>query len=372
MYCAISALLATAVLLSEIDFSKRTEFSFLLWLGDRSYSIYLIHYPVQYLVNNSPLIITLNFWVRNSAGILFVLVTSHFSMRLLETGLRKKATNLSLGKQVYFGSAITVIPLIICLLANFISGNYYLRNERVVDAQTRLYPASFLPDCNFNDSKSSICEYLTPGSTSTMMLIGDSHAGHLSMAIKDSAAKHGINLLIAPHIGCSKILINWDSEREKDCALSIERVLEISKNRQVDLLIVSIYIHKSDIFKSLEGLKRLQEHFPKILVIDQTPVFPEGNWLTQGPTLFGFDFKAKSRLHLSEMNQEALSAGRSFHKQIKLLNFETVDLTGLYCGIDFCERGTFPKEYFLDTDHLTLKGAEMARPIFEKLFSQIG
>lgn len=284
--------------------------------------------------------------------------------------MREKVTNLSFRKQFYSVVAIAAIPLAICLIGSFTSGNYYLRNERVVDVQSRLYPASFLPNCNFNESKSSICEYLSPGSKSTVMLLGDSHAGHLSMAIKDSAFKHDINLLIAPHIGCSKIVIYWNDIRDKNCARSIERVLEISQNRRIDLLIVSIYIHKSDIWESAKGLKQLQARFPKLLVIEQTPVFPEGNLLTQGPTLFGFDFKPENRLPLSEMNQEALSAGRSFHNQLRLLNIETVGLTGLNCGAYSCIRGTPLKRYFFDADHLTLEGAELASPVFDRFFSQ--
>jgi peptidoglycan/LPS O-acetylase OafA/YrhL len=371
LYCVISALLITIVVLTQIDFSKYKVLTLVHWLGDRSYSIYLFHYPVQYLANNSPYFAQYNFWIRNFAAILLVLIASHFSTRLLEIRWRKKVNNLSVGKQIYFVCATTVIPLVFCLTASITIDNYYLRNERVANAQSRLYPASYLPNCNFNDSASSICRYLTPGSKSTVMLLGDSHAGHLSMAIKDSAVSQGISLVVAPHIGCSKITINWDGIRENRCARSIKRAMKISENRQIDLLIVSIYIHKSDILESLEGLKQLKAHFPKMLVIEQTPVFPEGNLLTQGPTLFGFDYKAKNRLPLSEMNEEASNAGQIFQKQIRLLNIETINLNGLYCGINSCVRETPSKKYFLDADHLTLEGAELSRPTFDKIFSQL-
>lgn len=163
------------------------------WLGDKSYSIYLWHWPVMVLVYffekaGDPL------WV--ASGILLSLLLGWLSHQLIEQPARRKASALRPG------IALLVLLLIVGLsagLAQYVRKHSFA--ERLPESAQR-----YAREADNRDPRQSECmQGRTPciygGPDIRLIVIGDSHAGALVNAIA-STLPEGSGLLFHARAGC--------------------------------------------------------------------------------------------------------------------------------------------------------------------------
>ncbi len=180
------------------------------WLGERSYSLYLWHWPAIVLLYFMSL-------ESNTAVIGFVLlatvIVAHCSYQFIETPTRKIFSGLSLKREVTVIFSITVILILAALYlsSHKVQGRIDARVEAIAfqsENKNRFECeklASFNPDmpgCVYGDRENI-----------GAIVVGDSHSTAQVTAVAEAAAEHGMGVAHYYHDSCPTLsgvkLADW-------------------------------------------------------------------------------------------------------------------------------------------------------------------
>jgi peptidoglycan/LPS O-acetylase OafA/YrhL len=153
------------------------------WLGDRSYSWYLWHWPIiQFVYPFSS-----SRWAQLTAA-LASLLPAHLSFAYVEQRFRNRAIWRSSRRTRVLGVASILIPIAALSATRDFepSLNFHLDAEM---------------GCEYGElsrlQKDGPCTLIFDGAQSTAILLGDSHAGHLSEAFVGASKELGMNAILA-------------------------------------------------------------------------------------------------------------------------------------------------------------------------------
>ena len=169
------------------------------WLGDRSYSAYLWHWPVwsivTALVANQPLSVFLSF------ALTLVLAAVTFQWVELPFISRSKTPSNRAGR-LNFGSKSVSLVLALSLTSPLTLGfaiwsaEKFLRDQGLIAQRQEVPRVDPAIDCIQTDCS---------GEAVDVLLIGDSHAGALSGALFEELSSQGVSMksaIVARHFGC--------------------------------------------------------------------------------------------------------------------------------------------------------------------------
>ena len=160
----------------------------LIWLGDRSYSIYLFHMPLMYVAKFAPIFQSnYAFWryVPIPIAIFLTITFAAMNYSLVESkwrvlGRERKESN-SINIKVL--TSFALLPIVINVLLQVSVHNSYWMSSL---GKSVPVSASHLDlNCDRDSQFGAPCEYSQPSSKKTLLLIGDSHATHFSQTIVD-------------------------------------------------------------------------------------------------------------------------------------------------------------------------------------------
>ena len=162
------------------------ESKLMQWIGDRSYSWYLWHWPFIQFVN--PL------FPGNKAALLAAaalsIVPAHFSFTFVEGPLQRSGTRR------FSMLALAVMPLCVAILAFAFVPNPSAELNVHLDAER---------GCESGDpsliSRESKCTFRVENSNGRAILIGDSHAGQLAEGFVIASQELGLDATIATRAG---------------------------------------------------------------------------------------------------------------------------------------------------------------------------
>lgn len=194
------------------------------WLGDRSYSLYLWHWP---------LVVGLYFaslhhewlWVIGFFGLSLVL--AHLSYRFIETPTRKFLSRTTLIKE------ITIIGFIGLCLAGFSASikffdfKWRLDNPEISKVEDNAQKQWVKNNANLD---------------SDIVLLGDSHAGASAFQLKEQTEKHLQSFSTYNQPGCPMIKdviftdFGMESKRGASCQNYVDKVLDKDKLNRVVIL----------------------------------------------------------------------------------------------------------------------------------------
>jgi peptidoglycan/LPS O-acetylase OafA/YrhL len=196
----ISDLLALILLLVLFSIIVMTEdfsinwglLSPIKWIGDRSYTIYLLHLPTIYLLE---LYLSEKNYQTYLCAIGIIILSSWAIFRYLENPIRllpRTNRNILLVLCAFF-----VIPLILLFSTLQLTKSAWLKGPIL----------SFYnhPECDLTAS-SIPCSYPIEGSKKTIMLVGDSHAASIADALLESAKESRISVYVWAKINCPFVL----------------------------------------------------------------------------------------------------------------------------------------------------------------------
>jgi len=346
------------------------------WVGDRSYSIYLVHMPLLYLAEFSP--ITQigkgdNRIVQSVIAVVASILLGALSYSKIENRFRSRGESKVSGFKT-IAAAVTltlVLPLVLFVAMDRGLKQQYWGLDRNI--QQPPYAGSLDPKCARDSEIGPLCVYATTGATKTVLLIGDSHAGHISQAIVDAAKSINWNAVIWTHSGCHTQFQRSIREQVSDSCINNNNLMKkwVEENKPY-AIIVSQFVHSDSSQIDLRGaLSTLQSIVPSILLIENNPIFPDGKDFMVWRPIFMSPYDAPTKFKKSLMDFEYKSASNRLAMWARSNGISTMDFTPLFCGKKSCSRFSKGIWLYRDADHLSVAGAELTIPQIENFLKRL-
>lgn len=370
LYLDISPrLLTVAIVLLTFCFLVFTEsiknntpffFRTLSSVGDRSYSIYLVHLPLLCFFDfySRPEDRTVWHWIAILGALyliselIFINIENRFRYSCLQTTHQ--------------------VPIIIAglLIATVASASLFTFSvafeSKLGVANEKTPPYDWDKKCHFlihkNSDSMAFCLYGSVDSPKLVYLIGDSYAASLSKPLVEIATTLNFRIKILTHSNCYFTTLigetrHVDSNQELDCARYNRFILNQAKKEEPDLIIYSmksIVLYQKDfrklnldIFSSLRDLSK-----SKILVIGSPPPYQNSTILNK---LFPKSF----------IDPDYNRANSSSQRLATKFTIDFFNLKKMLCQSKSCEDSLNGHPLYFDFGHISNWAAAYVRPNLE-------
>ncbi len=345
-----------------------------VWVGDRSYSIYLVHLPFIYFARYSWIFYDNIFNRRLSLIIAVILTFIVASWLYSKVEQKNRVSSESPSKSSNFQKFkvyIIYFCTLIALLVMFFGSNMrYFGLDK--NPEKPIAEWDLTHECNSSSFRDELCVSRIEEGAKTVMLIGDSHAAHLKVSFLESARLNNFNAVVSSGLGCR---FYQDKEYEKvlnTCAFKNKRIFEYIKKNKIDYVFVSQKVLANSPLDLLKkAILDLKPYVSSIIIIPNTPEFPN-NYLDRPiiAQLLEPIWGLQDDFHVSQMPDANKSAS---NKLIKMLGTEVqvLDLTTLFCKRQLCSRFRNEKYLFIDESHLSIEGAKLVLPVIGSYMAKL-
>lgn len=387
---ALLPVLGTAfIILANQPKSFMTANPIMQWLGDRSYSLYLWHWPIfvtLYFIGKQNLIIY------QVIAVVLSLVLAHISYRLIEIPTRKYLTQQSTQKEFY---VILIISFSIIMFAYFISkvkidGRLPLSVEIAAKESTNIIDRR--EECHttaYGEKGSPGCVF--GGKQVGALLVGDSHAVSTINPIRIILSKNGKGVKLWSFSACPTIKNVIRSKNRKGfeadrCIKSTQWILdEIKKiDKDVPAIIVNssryfypirkIYFEEKD--ESDFFIKYLDNYIEtmceiskdrKTYILRPYPIMPASvpQKLSRN-ILLGIEDK-DIKISLKEYRRQSKMIWDAQDMAVKKCNLEILDPLPYLCEESFCYGSRDYRPLYYDDTHLSEYGNQALIPMFKEV-----
>jgi peptidoglycan/LPS O-acetylase OafA/YrhL len=226
------------------------------WVGDRSYSIYLVHMPFLYLAKYSPLMqigTSENHLIQSVVAVVASILLGALSYSKIENKYRKsgKADHSSL-KTIVVSFGLTLLIPIVTFVSLDRSTAFELKNSGL-PVPSEILPWNWDKECQFYSTQPNInlepCKYGNHNSGKSILLIGDSHAASDSRAIISLGNSNNMNTFVFTFEGCGFVLNSNDFKSSysypyltPDCIKHNQSILNFVQDSKPTVI---IYAHRS-------------------------------------------------------------------------------------------------------------------------------
>lgn len=320
---------------------------FLAKIGDYSYSIYLVHFPIIVLYLYEPFSGTILYpenYIDKAILLSLIIIASILMHRYVETRRIQ-----SVGK-VYATSLVSVF--ILFGVTKLSPSIMYSSNDQNIFAgleDRATYRCGKITRI-INPSGIS-CKINPENFDQSVLLVGNSHADSIKQSFAEVASTHKINTYFmvsntplmdssvtpktlideAIKLDIKHIILHYKSESLKVDTLDEVLQLAHKKSIKVDLIL---------------PVPEYEDNIPKLLYLNQ--------------------FKSINK-------QKYLSKNSEYFEKINMLKnkyqiFSVYDVHTVLCKSECTVKTVDNKPYYFDQHHLTLTGAQQLKPVFERIF----
>lgn len=348
---ALLVCMLTAGVLS-FGLPKKLEDSFLgqslVKIGEYSYSIYLVHFPIIVLYLYQPFSGTIlypNSMIDKVILLLLILIASILMHQFVE--VRKfKAIN-----KVYLWSLLLVICSfgVAKILPNY---QYSTEEKNIFNAiydRSEYRCGRYL---NITNRSLTSCKLNSENFDQSVFLVGNSHADAIKTEFTKTANKHGFNTYF---LASNTPLM--------DSSVTSQMLINEANKYKVKHLIIHYAYKTIDAKKIIETAELAKKSDIKVSYILPVPVFdeivPKTVWNSRVKDIdIKNSYIEKNKEFINELNSYAL----------KNSDFKLYEVADVMCPINCLLSDEEMKPYYFDTNHLTLTGSKLLLPVFESIF----
>ena len=364
-----------------------------VFIGDRSYSLYLWHFPVFVFsasLSNNPLITNL---VAFSATVAFGILSFRFIEKpFLSSKSISPKTNLRRGLTV------VAIPLLVCASCIFGYSTSW-GNESVATFQNGTNTSSYASAngcAGRNPLPSKGNCLISPNTESpSVFLIGDSNAGQLSDALVSATTDLKVTLQISTPDACPFVEANLldisGKYRNEDCRNFVNKSVNYLSSSKPSVVLIAnsnSYTHEQNflflddrgqLVKSesekraiyMQGLrkliKELKSHGHIVYVVQSVPKF-DNLWDPRECDLIQIESgDCQESFELKQWNQWDSEIRKSIESISDAHSVSVLDLGPLICSNGICKTGIEAEQFYKDAGHLSVSTSEQFGGFFQKV-----
>ncbi len=328
-------------------------------LGDYSYSIYLIHFPIIVLVNYLPFggtRLAFDHSGKLALALLLIVLTSAISYILIEKKFSVRLNTIKTRASIFFVILISAFSLLTFNLSQYsvieknISSAWRDRDTYRCGKLFRVFnPFDIV--CSVGDSVEG----------KGILLIGNSHADSIKRVFADKALEYGASTFF---VVANDPLLGGGPRSEQLIEEAVKRnikavVLHYSNSYDNEKL-------RNEIVKLIDLAKSKRI---KVFIIAPVPTYD-----VHVPMAMFHDLDNRNSLSMTkEKHFERTQIFRNFVDVAELSSVEVLDPTDFFCST---ERGCLVSTedfrlYYFDSNHLTITGSSLLKPLFERIFNRI-
>lgn len=367
-----------------------TSASLIQWLGTRSYSLYLWHWPFAVFLNYMGIL-------DNNVAVLIAIISTalvaHFSYIWIELSFQNKSVG------TLFSSQLFMLITLTCVIAGTglyvrqqagLPGRLPAEIEQIFAESENINPRR--KECHAYDAK-DVPECTYGGPTLGVIVIGDSHAASVVRSVENSLPSSELHVLDWTLNSCPTIAgVKQRNAPAFNCGDFVENAIEVSKKfpAEVPLLIVnrltfyienqfkygggnSNYLYyvehhgiKSDLTDAYISTVCSFQQYRQVYILSPVPEYSSAVPNTIGRyKMFGAD----SRMQISL--DEHLLYHRKANElifQAKKCGVKVLDPLPYMCEGHTCYADKDGRPKYYDDDHLSEFGSKLLVPIFSTMF----
>ncbi|WP_288400989.1 acyltransferase family protein [uncultured Acinetobacter sp.] len=317
-------------------------------IGEYSYSIYLVHFPIIVLYLYQPFSGTIlhpNSLIDKIILLLLILIASILMHKFVE--VRKfKSIN-----KVYFRTFLLVISLfgLAKILPNY---QYSTEEKNIFNAVNDRSEYRCGRYTNIINRSLLSCKLNAENFDKSVFLVGNSHADAIKIEFSKTASKHGFNTYF---LASNTPLM--------DSSITPKMLINEAKKYRIKHLVVHYAYKTIDAEKIIEMAELAEKSGIRISYILPVPVFEE-----TVPKIV-WNIKAKDidiKNSYIEKNKQFINQLKSY--ALKSSSFKLYEVADVMCPKKCLLTDKKMHPYFFDTNHLTLTGSTLLLPVFEKIF----
>lgn len=377
----LASLIALIVIVFKpLDVLPDLLFGAIEWLGDRSYSIYLVHMPLLYLAKYSPVTQIGNDENRNAQSAIAVFVSillGALSHLKIENRFRNRGKNNHINLKNLTATLVltSLVPLMLFLVIDRAQVGY--QPDPNLPIPSKSLPWDWDSKCQIMNSKRP-CVYGNQESTKSILLIGDSHAASNSQAIIEIARTNNIKVSVFTKAGCSFILNKKELSAkfklpglDMHCIAHNQAILDYINIHKTTITILSMRSPSNYILPNtassrllyrkniLSSLSKLRQSKTNVILIGSTPEYNS--------------IKTRAQRFLGAKGQysEIPLEDSRWWSNVAFANFHYLDTLEIFCSQSKCKNKVGSTWLFYDHHHLSKEGADMLVPELDPLVKEI-
>lgn len=367
--------LATAlIILSQQERSVLIAHPIFQWLGDRSYSIYLWHWPVIVAlyfigIQKEPL------WI--AMGILLSVLFGHLSYWLVETPTRQSLVKISLPKQIAMLASLSLLVGLSTLFVMKSNSNRLLNPAANIAANEAFNKNNQVKnDCKYRAYNNSIAKCII-GPNINLILIGDSHSEMIASSLEIALAKRKKGFLyLGPAHGCATLRGFDHNGKRSDCLKYFNLVNSLIEQQPKAIPLVIYTNDWSWLFDNIKDYENAIEKTVCPFIESGRDVYiarPAPSMEVNVPNAIARNIvfnrpvaevaikksTYKDKVHDIWLAQDAVA---------EKCGVKILDPTPFLCDAKYCYGSKNGRPLYYDNGHLSEYGNKFLVPMFEEIF----
>jgi peptidoglycan/LPS O-acetylase OafA/YrhL len=384
----ISSILASffavnIILFKSLDVLTNLLIQKLVWVGDRSYSIYLVHMPLLYLAKYSPATQIGNIEnriIQSTIAVICSILLGALSYSKIENKYRNKGkTDYSSLKTIILSLVVTLL-LPVIIFVSLDRTRAFVLNKSGIPVPSKIIPWYWDKECQFFSPRSNIknepCKYGNFNSGKSIFLIGDSHAASISRAIILLGDSNEMDTFVFTFQGCGFVLSNKDFNPSfsypyltPECIRHNESILNFIQKRKPTVVIYanrssSIVVSPNNFISRTQYNEMIAKNL-KILMKEKIDVIHIGST----PELLPYTVLQNGLSDRSRFSKIPFEDNR-FWKSNRVTDYY-LDTLDIFCPGKVCRNNSTEGWLFHDGDHLSRTGANRLLPELDPLIKEI-
>jgi len=334
---------------------------FFVKLGDISYSLYLVHFPIIVLFNYLPFSgtrLATDGYLKLSFAVILIGCTSIISYVFIEKKYSFGIYSLKVKNYLF----ITVFIIFTAFsLISFNLNQYSLAERNIFSAWTDRDTYRCGKIFRIFNPFEIICKVGDAKGEKRILLIGNSHADSIKRVFADKAIEYGISTFF---VVANDPLLGGGPHAERFIDEAVKRNIK------------AIVIHYNNSYTN-ENFRNELAKLIKISILKKIKIFiiaPVPTHNVNIPQSMFNDLINKNTLSLTQKQHvENTRTFREFVAELQPSDFVVLDPAELLCSDEggCLVSNNESKPYYFDSNHLTLTGSSSLKPLFERLFSHI-